>query len=201
MIVLVRSGPSWDLLYAVASAQAAHFTTEQARAVGYSPQLLRKHVLARRVAHVSRSVYRLVHYPPCDHEELAVVWLWSARHGVFSHETALALHTLSDVLPARIHLSVPVAWSTRRLRVPTGVILHHADVPTHDRSWFGAVPATSASRTLDDCATSNLAPDTLRRAAHEAIARGLVARDQLGKIRRSLRPFGGLGRVTRRAGR
>jgi len=28
------------------------------------------------------------------------------------------------------------------------VVLHHADVAAEDRSWFGPVPATSASRTL-----------------------------------------------------
>ncbi len=42
-----------------------------------------------------RGVYRLVHFPVGDHEDLTAVWLWSEREGVFSHETALALHDLS----------------------------------------------------------------------------------------------------------
>lgn len=196
-----RPGPSWHRLYLVASAQAGHFTTAQGQAVGYSPQLLRKHVQAGRLAHARRSVYRLVHYPPCEHEDLAVLWLWSSRQGVFSHDTALALHELSDVMPARIHLSVPASWAARRLRVPAGVILHHADVPSHERSWFDAVPVTSPSRTLDDCAKSNLVPDLLRAAAHDALERGLIERKQLGEVRRALRAFGGLGRVRRRRSR
>ena len=31
---------------------------------------------------------------------MGAVWLWSEQAGVFSHQTALALHDLSDILPA-----------------------------------------------------------------------------------------------------
>src|SRR5512139_1302571 len=117
--------PSWDALYEIASAQEGLFTTAQAGEAGYSPQLLQKHLSARRIQRVRRGVYRLVHFPPGDHEDLAAVWLWSDREGVFSHETALFLHGLSDVLPTRVHLSVPAEWQGRRLRVPPGVALHH----------------------------------------------------------------------------
>jgi predicted transcriptional regulator of viral defense system len=61
------------------------------------------------------------------------IWLWSERVGVFSHETALGLHELSDVLPARIHLTLPAKWRRRRLRVPKGVVVHHADVDRRER--------------------------------------------------------------------
>jgi hypothetical protein len=36
-----------------------------------------------------------------------VAWLWSDKQGVFSHQTALALHGLSDTLSAKAHLSLP----------------------------------------------------------------------------------------------
>src|SRR5208337_2168977 len=65
-------------------------------AAGYSTQLLLKHIRSGRVTRVRRGVYRLVHFPAGEHENLAVLWLWSERMGVFSHHTALALHGLSD---------------------------------------------------------------------------------------------------------
>ncbi|HEY0713455.1 MAG TPA: hypothetical protein VGF45_12330 [Polyangia bacterium] len=34
------------------------------------------------------------------YEELVTAWLWSDRAAVLSHQTALALHGLSDILPA-----------------------------------------------------------------------------------------------------
>ena len=58
-----------------------------------------------------------------DHEELVIAWLWSDKQGVFSHQTALALHGLSDALPSKAHILLPATWRARRLRVPADVIV------------------------------------------------------------------------------
>lgn len=190
--MVVARRPSWNRLYEVASGQEGNFTTRQAAEAGYSSQLLRKHIQAGRIVRVRRGIYRLVHFPAGEHEDLVVVWLWSERQGVFSHQTALGLHGLSDVLPSKIYLSVPASWSSRRLRVPTGVIVHYTNVAKTERSWFGAVPATSPSRTLEDCSRNKISPDLLRQAAREAVVRGLVDKRDLGEVRRALRGLGGL---------
>lgn len=184
--------PEWDALFEIAVAQDGMFTTQQAAEAGYSPQLLAHHLRAGRMVRMRRGVYRLVHFPAGEHEELTVVWLWSERIGVFSHETALSLHDLSDVLPSRVHLTLPPSWRRRRLRTPEGVVLHYRDVPDAERRWFGPVPVTSPVRTLEDCAEDHLAPDLLRQAALQALGRGLVDRDQLGAVGRELEPFGGI---------
>src|SRR6476646_450227 len=132
--------PDWDRLFETAGAQEGYFTTRQAAEAGYSSQLLLKHIRARRVARTRRGIYRLIHFPAGEHEELVTAWLWSEQVGVISHQTALALHGLSDALPAHVHRTLPSAWRRRRFRVPSGVVLHHADVPRKDRSWFGAAP-------------------------------------------------------------
>lgn len=185
--------PDWDILFETASAQGGYFATGQAAQAGYSTQLLLKHIRAGRVVRTRRGIYRLVHFPAGEHEELVIAWLWSERAGVISHETALALHGLSDALPASVHLTLPRAWRSRRFRVPVGVVLHHADVPPDDRAWFGAVPTTNPRRTLYDCARKNISPDLLRQAAQQAVRRGLVTKAELGEVEEALRPFGGLG--------
>jgi len=184
--------PNWDQLFEIAAAQDGLFTTQQAAEAGYSPQLLAHHLGAWRIFRVRRGIYRLVHFPAGDHEELTAIWLWSERAGVFSHQTALALHDLSDVLPSRVHLTLPVASRKRRLRVPDGVVLHYGDVPESDRRWFGPVPATAPMRTLHDCTGEHLPPEILRGAAVDALHRGLVTRDQLVAVEEALAPFGGL---------
>jgi predicted transcriptional regulator of viral defense system len=184
--------PDWDRLFERAAGQAGLFTTQQAAEAGYSPQLLVHHVHGGRVVRVHRGIYRLVHFPAGEHEELVAAWLWSEQAGVVSHQTALALHELSDVLPAHVHLTLPSAWRRRRFRVPAGVMLHHADVPPEDRAWFGAVPTTNARRSLNDCARAGLSPELLQQAARQAVRRGLVARAELGDVEHALEPFGGL---------
>lgn len=192
MVAVSPTRPDWDLLYQTGGAQDGLFTTQQAAEAGYSTQLLLKHIRAGRVTRVRRGIYRLVHFPAGEHEELTVVWLWSERASVMSHQTALALQGLSDVLPAQLHLTLPVAWRHRRFRVPKGAVLHHADIPSDERVWFGPVPATSPSRTLSDCAREALSPELLRQAAQQALHRGLVVKGDLGEVERALEPFGGL---------
>src|SRR6188768_1919256 len=191
-MVAPPSKPEWDRLFETAGAQDGYFTTQQAAEAGYSTQLLLKHIRAGRVARTRRGIYRLVHFPAGEHEELVAAWLWSERAGVVSHQSALALHGLSDALPAHIHLTLPSAWRKRRFRVPADVVLHHADVPPEHRAWFGAVPTTSPMRSLNDCARGGLSPDLLRQAAQQALRRGLVTKAELGDVEEALEPFGGL---------
>ena len=176
MAEVLPSSPDWSCLYETAASQEGLFTTRQAAEAGYSPQLLVHHVHSGRVLRLRRGIYRL----------------WSERAGVVSHQTALGLHGLSDALPAHVHLTLPGAWSRRRLRVPGGVVLHHADVSAEERAWFGPVPTTNVRRTLNDCARAELSPELLRPAARQALRRGLVTRAELGDVEAALEPFGGL---------
>ena len=70
------------MLYEQASSQAGYFTTKQARAAGYSSQLLQFYLRERRVERWSRGIFRLVHFPPTDREDLVPIWLWSEQKGV-----------------------------------------------------------------------------------------------------------------------
>jgi predicted transcriptional regulator of viral defense system len=177
------TGPDWNRLYEIAAGQEGHFTTAQAAEAGYCPQLLLKYLRNGRITRVRRGIYRLVHFPAGEHEDLVAVWLWTNRTGVFSHETALALHGLSDVMSAKVHLTLPESWSRRRLRVPKGVVLHFADVARADGAWAGSIPVTGPARTLQDCAVAAVPPETMRKAIRDAVARGLVTRSELAAVR------------------
>lgn len=174
--------PDWGTLYAVAQSQSGYFTTGQAATAGYSPQLLRKYLGNGRVVRVRRGIYRLVHFPASEHEDLVVAWLWAEQAGVFSHETVLALYDLSDALPAKIHMTLPASWRLRRLRVPAGLVLHYADLGDDDRTWFSAVPVTSPRRTLWDCVAANVSPDLIWQAVLQALRRGLISKKDAAEL-------------------
>ena len=185
-----RDGPRWSQLYETAAAQEGHFTTAQAAEAGYYPQLLTKYLKNGRIVRVRRGVYRLVHFPPGDHEDLVVVWLWSDREGVFSHETALALHQLSDALPSKAHLTLPASWKSRRVQLPTGVVPHFADLEDGDRTWAGAVQITTPARTVVDCAAARVSPGLVKQAIDEGLQRGLFTEAMVQPAREYLRSFG-----------
>jgi predicted transcriptional regulator of viral defense system len=186
------TAPSWQSLYDTAASQEGLFTTRQAAAAGYSDPLLAHYQKVGRIARIRRGIYRLVHFPAGEQEELVTAWLWTDAMGVLSHQTALALQGLSDALPGQIHLTLPLMWRQRRFRVPDGLVLHYADVPPQDRSWNGAVPVTSTRRTLNDCAFEGLSPDLLRQATKQALTRGLVTKTELADVEKTLKPFGGI---------
>lgn len=187
-------GPDWSRLYELAAPQAGYFQLAQAREAGYSPPLLEYYVREGRVERVARGIFRLTHFPPSDHEDLVVAWLWSDRLGLFSHETALLLHDLSDALPAKQHMTVPSAWERRRFRVPQNLILHFADVMAKDRAWKGPVPVTAPLRTVADCAAADSPPDIVRQAVNQGVKRGLFTREEARReLKSSRRSSGGSG--------
>jgi predicted transcriptional regulator of viral defense system len=101
--------------------------------------------------------------------------------GVFSHETALSLHTLSDVLPAQIHMTLPRSWA-RRGPIPPLLVLHFAKLPESDCTWVGNVPVTTAARTLRDAVDAEMDPLLIEQAVAEGTARKLLRREDLRGI-------------------
>ncbi|HVV83213.1 MAG TPA: hypothetical protein VHE35_09035 [Kofleriaceae bacterium] len=167
-------------------------TSQQARAAisasarppdaGFSKQLLRSHVLAGALEHPRRGIYRLARFPVAEHPDLVELWLGSEEQGVFSHETALALHQLSDAMPARVHMTVTRVWRRRRRVVPAILLLHHADVPDTDRAWIGSVPVTTPQRTLRDAVDDGVDPALIEQAIRDGEARRLFSRRDLRGI-------------------
>jgi predicted transcriptional regulator of viral defense system len=174
------TGPDWAELRTLAAAQGGFFAVRQAAQLGFSPQLLASHVRNGRLLRARRGIYRLAQFPPVEHDDLVELWLWSQREGVFSHETALALHELSDALPTRVHLTLP--RGTTRRSTPDGVVLHRADIPDADRMWIGLVPVTTPGRTLRDAVDDGIHPSLIEQAAREGTARGLLQREELRGI-------------------
>lgn len=174
---------SWSALFAVAETQQGLFTAEQAREAGLSPQSIDRASEAGsgRIARVRRGIYRFVQYPAADRyqEDLVVLWLWSEQTAVFSHETALVLHDLSDALPALVHLTVPASWVGRRIQVPDNVAMHYSDVSPQDKWWCGAVPVTSPRRTICDVALALGSWETVDLSVRQAIRRGLASPAEL----------------------
>lgn len=167
------SGRNLDLrrrLEALAFGQAGYFTAAQALRVGYSYQAQKYHVDSGNWIRVDRGLFRLPHWPAEPTDEFVLWTLWSHGQGVLSHDTALAIHNLGDVDPAKINLTIP---KDSRARHPL-VVLHVADIPEEDiehrRSWS----VTSPLRTLADVSAGDLSQEHIDTAMNDAMHRGLV---------------------------
>lgn len=157
----------------LAITQSGYFTLNQAFEAGFtSAAQLEIH---ERVERCAPGVYRFLLHPPSEREDLVVAWLQTEKKCVFSHDTALSLHELSDILPVRLHLTVPADWKpVDEMPLAAHVVVHRGSVESHEIDWMGPVPYTKPLRTLLDCIDDNLPPDILEQALSDAYRRGMV---------------------------
>jgi len=95
---------------------------------------------------------------------------------VVSHESALSVHDLGDVNPARTHLTVPRGF---RQRPPGGVVLHQGVLPEGDVRDQEGFRVTTPLRSLLDTAAGDLDLDLLAGAIHDALEKGVLTRSRL----------------------
>ena len=131
-----------------------------------------------------RGIFRLSTQPLPVRPDLILWWLWSRNRqeqpqGIYSHQTALSLHELTDVMPSRLHMTVPKTFR-RSASIPKSIVLHMADLPPSDIEQIDGVPATKALRTLIDVAVSGEVPlPDLQLAFAEAIRSGKITRAEI----------------------
>lgn len=166
---------TYNRLYQIAEAQAGYFTTAQAAAVGIDRKRLARYAATGRLERVRRSIYRLAPFPRSPHEDLFVAWLEAGPDSVISHDSALALYELSDVLPAAIHVTVPATASRRH----PGLRLHTNQISAQEITHYDALPVTTVARTIADVALAGLADELVEQAVQEAVQRGLVTPELL----------------------
>ena len=171
-------------LYQLAESQSGYFTTKQASALGYGSNKRIYHVRAGNWAREHRGIYRLARFPEPDRPDLILWMLWSRDRsdrptGVFSHQTALSLHDLTDANPAKLDLTVPMGFR-RGTPIPKVLRLHRGDVLPEDREIIFGVAVTNAMRTILDVWTEGSLPrPDLQDAFRDAMKRGAITKTQI----------------------
>ena len=171
----MNAQPDFNHLYRLAENQAGYFTAEQAHQAGFSWERLSAYTASSRFIRVQRGIYRLVQFPGSAYEDLFVAWLRAGPNSVISHESALYLYKLSDVLPGEVHVIMPRTGSRRR----RGIRLHTNRLLPIDVTRREGLPVTTPARTIIDLAASGLAEEQNRQAVFEALRQGLVGKDEL----------------------
>ena len=191
------SAPRHRRLFEVASEQGGYFTAAQAQACGISRPLLAHHSHAGgRFVRVGRSLYRVRDYPSSPREEVVAAWLAVGRDvAVVSHESALDLLDLSDVVPGTVNLTVPREKRHRRAR--SGTRIHTTTRPIRPSEIVvrGGVRVTSAERSIVDAAQDGTDADQIVTAVRQALERAMttaprllaVARERGGRAERLVR--------------
>jgi putative AbiEi antitoxin of type IV toxin-antitoxin system len=181
---------SFQRLYETVEAQQGFFTTKQAKAAGFAENTHPYHVRAGNWIREHRGIYRVALFPQTDHPDLALWSLWSRNRneeteGVFSHQTALSLHELSDINPSKLHMTVPRHFR-RNSEIPGVLVLHRGEVPASDIQTAQGFHYTRPLRAILDLVEAGTVEQSiLRQAAKQALERGLITRAELKRARLS----------------
>jgi predicted nucleotidyltransferase len=173
--VIARTERSQQL-FELAESQQGYFTSADAKRLGYDYPHQFFHVKRGNWIRVDRGIYRLKNFPAAPHEDLMRWWLWSRKKAVLSHETAAALYELGDLLPSRIHLTVPPDF---RKRPPKHLALHRARLLKSEIEKRNDLLVTTPLRTVLDLARAHLDDERLSAVTQGAIQKGLLHREDL----------------------
>src|SRR5579872_6301173 len=171
-------------LFDLAEQQQGYFTTKQAKTAGFAENTHPYHVQAGNWIREYRGIYRLAMFPPADRPDLVLWALWSRNRneeveGVYSHQTALSLYDLSDLNPAKLHMTVPPHFR-RSAEIPGILTLHYSVLADSDIKAAQGFKFTSPLKTILDLIEDHTTERRfIRQGLKQAIERGLITRHQI----------------------
>ena len=178
-----------DSLFEIAEGQQGYFTAKQAGDAGYQLGSQAHHAKSGNWVRVERGIYRLARFPQSSEEQLVIYALWSRNRagepeGVYSHQTALSIHELSDVNPAKLHMTVPTAFR-RNAATPKILVLHRASLDDENVEQRQGFAVTRPLRTISDLTTAEaVSRDIIEQALTEGRKRGLITIQDMAELRR-----------------
>jgi predicted transcriptional regulator of viral defense system len=178
-----------DALFEIVEGQQGYFTAKQAADAGYQLGSQAHHVKSGNWVRVERGVYRLARFPQSDQEQLVIYSLWSRNRagkpeGVYSHQTALSIHELSDLNPAKLHMTVPISFR-RRAKTPKVLVLHRARLETKDVEQRQGFAVTRPLHAVTDLATTeSVLRDIVEQALMEGRRNGIITGKEVTDLRR-----------------
>ena len=163
-------------IFEIASQKQGYFTAKQALQAGFSYRMQYHYKHASHWLEIERGVFRLAQYPNSPSEDLVRWSLWSRNRAdnpqaIISHQTALSIHELSDVMPAKVYLTVP---TTFRKKIPEGCIIYKSVINSDEIEQREGFRITNPLRTIIDVAEGNLSMDHLEQAVRDACDKGFL---------------------------
>jgi predicted transcriptional regulator of viral defense system len=178
-----------DALFEITEGQQGYFTAKQAADAGYQLGSQAHHAKSGNWVRVERGIYRLARFPQSSEEQLVIYTLWSRNRagepeGVYSHQTALSIHELSDANPSRLHMTVPTMFR-RSAKVPKLLVLHRASLHEKDIEQRQGFAVTRPLRTIADLvAAESVSRDIVKQALVEGRQRGLITIREVVELQR-----------------
>ncbi len=156
-------------------------TPEDALAIGASEAALRLMAHRGTLARKGTAIYQV---PQLAGDRLAPyqeALLWVREAGALSHDTALDLHELCDINPAKVHVTLARGTRLRR-QLPAWLEVHGGRLDEADTTWLEGLRITTPARTILDGIATHVGEQFIDQAIASGRFRGLLGDADLRRI-------------------
>jgi predicted transcriptional regulator of viral defense system len=103
---------------------------------------------------------------------LAVLWT-GFPEACLSHDSALDVWEISDILPDEIHVTVAAHRRIER-KIPRGYVIHYQDLRPDQVTWRESIPTVTAATAIKQCLETGVPTYLIRQAIERSARTGLV---------------------------
>jgi predicted transcriptional regulator of viral defense system len=172
---------TFETLVEVAADHHGLVRTQDATAAGIAAATLHRFTVDGRLERLAHGLYRVTALPEDRLTPYMEAVLWAKGVGVISHASALEMLELCDIMPRRIHITVPETYNPRRggqdrFRV------HRNTLPPDDITYHEGVPVVTVYRAIRQSLTEGEDPAQLRLAVRNATRQGLLLRSEAARL-------------------
>lgn len=167
-------------LIELAISQGGYFTAKQALKFGYSYRAQNYYVEAKQWLKEGRALYRFSFLPFSKEDEFIKACFWSRDkkdipQAVISHESALSVHGLGEIIPNKINLTVPKSF---RKKPHKKYLIYKADLTSKEIEKKDSFKVTNIVKTIIDV-TENVDSEQLKKIVEDAYKKGLVSQHEI----------------------
>lgn len=130
-----------------------------------------------RIERPRRGVYHIPQVPATRFDGLRLALLWTGNgEAVLSHETALELYDVCDIVPDLIHVTVPLAHRIAKSDADVYAV-HRERITAEEKAWVEELPVVTLAKAIDQCIDAGTPIYLVRQAIKGGLAKGLITKD------------------------
>jgi len=156
-------------------------TPDDARAVGTTENALRRLAHEGVIARVGFAVYQVPQLAGDPLAQYQEALLWLRAPAALTHDTALDLHRLCDINPAKVHVTVDIRHRPRRT-APAWIEIHNGDLKDEDLTWLEGLRIATPARAILDAIATHVGQQFIDQAIETGRQRGVLTQRDLRRI-------------------
>ena len=156
-------------------------TPDDARAVGTTENALRRLAQKGVIERLAFAVYQVPQLAGDPFAQYQEALLWLREPAALTHDTALDLHQLCDINPAKVHVTVGGRYRPRRT-APAWIEIHHGDLADDDFTWLEGLRIATPARAIRDALATHVGQQFIDQAIETGRQHGVLTQRDLRRI-------------------